>query len=71
MYLTPDAHAQAVRDRQQALFRDAAAHRAVTRTRSCSPVAKALWRLAARLGAVTLAPDGCRDRRKPAVAGTR
>jgi hypothetical protein len=68
MYVSYDVHAQAVRDRQQALRRDADLHRLVTPTPRCSWAAQALRRVAARLGAAAVSPDGCGGRPKPGVA---
>lgn len=69
MQLTPDVHAQIVRDRHGSFLREAADGRLVTRTRPCSTPVRAFWRTAARLGAVTLAPDGCGRRRALPASG--
>jgi hypothetical protein len=71
MHFSHHAHAQIVRDRQQALLRDAAAHRLVRRTLPCSRVAHILRRAAVLLGAATVSPDGCGGRRQPRVADSR
>jgi hypothetical protein len=71
MYLSPEIHAQVVRDRQQALRRDAAAHRLVTRTRPCSTIAHVLRRAAVLIGVATVSAGGCGGRREPSVADAR
>jgi hypothetical protein len=68
MHLSQDAHMQAVRDRQQALRRDADAHRLVTRTPR-TPLAHRLRCAAVRLRLPVVAPEGCDGRRQP-VAGS-
>jgi hypothetical protein len=64
MYIAYEAHAQAVRDRQQTLRRAADRHRAVTLTPRCSW----LRRLAVRLGATTVSREGCASRPRPGFA---
>jgi hypothetical protein len=71
MYFSHDVHRQVVRDRQQALLRDAARHRLVRRTRPCSRIAHVLRRAAVRVGAATVSPNGCGGRRKPGLASSR
>jgi hypothetical protein len=56
-------HAQIVRERHEALRRDADLHRLVTRTPRCSW----LRRLAVWLGAATAPREGC-GRRRPGLA---
>jgi hypothetical protein len=71
MYLSPDVHAQIVRDRRQALLRDAANHRLAGRTLRCSAIAQIFRRAGVLLGAAAISPDGCGGRGKPGVAGSR
>jgi hypothetical protein len=58
MLFSLDVHAQAVRDRQQALRRDAVASRPAVRTQR-APLSLRLRCAAARLRVPVVAPDGC------------
>lgn len=68
MQFSHHAHEQAVRDRQQALRRDAAAHRLVAR-RPRRPFPHRLRCAAARLRLPAVSPEGCDGR--PALSGSR
>jgi hypothetical protein len=65
MQLSLDVHAQAVRDRQAALRRDADEHRLVVRTPR-APLPHRLRCLAARLRLPATPADGCGGRTSPA-----
>jgi hypothetical protein len=69
MFLSYDTHAQAVRDRQAALRRDADVHRLATAGTTRRPLAERLRCVAARYRLAAVAPEGCDGR--AALSGSR